>query len=313
MIPHFKENHMTSKRTFFVALTLLMIIPACVIPGITAPSTPLPTLTVDAAAIENMVALTVSAAIAQTEQSVPTTRPASVVVVTVPTTATPTPSATPTYAPQATATPTPEAASPSQSSLTKLEDGSLSFVDNRAGYEIKLAPGWLAVRVNEKEYLEAFSLAEAANTHVQQALLGVQNEDPNILRLFALDTKPEHIQNEFVSDVRFVLDAGKVISLNSDADLQTIANKIPTSATVFRFEVTSIRILTSAAGIQFGVIEAESSFTNMTGMDVPLYQKQVYFNTRGGLQSITLTTLGDLKPTLLPIFDAMLDTIKLQS
>lgn len=304
---------MNSRRTFFVALTLLVTIPACVIPGITTPAAPLPTLTVDSSAIETMVALTVSAAIAQTEQSAPTPKPASVIVVTVPVTATLTPTVTPTYAPQATATSTPEMASPSQSSLTKLEDGSLSFVDNRAGYEVKLEPDWLAVRVNEKEYLEAFSLAEAANTHVQQALLGVQNEDPNALRLFALDTKPEHIQNEFLSDMRFVLDAGKVISLNSGEDLQAIADKVPASATAFRFEVISTRILTSANGIQFGVIEAESSFENIAGVDVPLYQKQVYFNARGGLQSITLTTLDNLKPVLLPIFDAMLDTIKLQS
>lgn len=304
---------MNCRRIFFVALTLLATIPACVIPSIAAPSTPLPTPTVDSAAIETMVALTVSAAIAQTEQSVPSPEPASIIVVTAQTTSTPAPIATPTYAPQATATPTPEAASLSQSLLTRLEDGSMLFADNRAGYQIQLPPGWLAVRLNEKEYLESFSLQEAANTHIQQALLGVQNEDPNSLRLFALDTQPAHIQNEFVSDIRFMLDAGKVISLNSNDGLQTIADKIPASATVFRFEVTSTRILASASGLQFGVIEAGSSFTNSAGVEVPLYQKQVYFNTRGGIQSITLTTLAGLKPTLLPIFDAMLETIKPQS
>ncbi len=304
---------MNCRRIFFVALTLLATIPACVIPSIAAPSTPLPTPTVDSAAIETMVALTVSAAIAQTEQSVPSPEPASIIVVTAQTTSTPAPIATPTYAPQATATPTPEAASLSQSLLTRLEDGSVLFADNRAGYQIQLPLGWLAVRLNEKEYLESFSLQEAANTHIQQALLGVQNEDPNSLRLFALDTQPAHIQNEFVSDIRFMLDAGKVISLNSNDGLQTIADKIPASATVFRFEVTSTRILTSASGLQFGVIEAGSSFTNSAGVEVPLYQKQVYFNTRGGIQSITLTTLAGLKPTLLPIFDAMLETIKPQS
>jgi hypothetical protein len=304
---------MNCRRIFFVALTLLATIPACVIPSIAAPSTPLPTLTVDSAAIETMVALTVSAAIAQTEQSVPSPEPASIIVVTAQTTSTPAPIATPTYAPQATATPTPEAASLSQSLLTRLEDGSMLFADNRAGYQIQLPPGWLAVRLNEKEYLESFSLQEAANTHIQQALLGVQNEDPNSLRLFALDTQPAHIQNEFVSDIRFMLDAGKVISLNSNDGLQAIADKIPASATVFRFEVTSTRILTSVSGMQFGIIEAGSSFTNSAGVEVPLYQKQVYFNTRGGIQSITLTTLAGLKPALLPIFDAMLETIKPQS
>jgi len=302
---------MNSKRTLFVALILLATVPACVIPGLSAPAAPLPTLTADSAAIETMVALTVSAAIAQTEQAAPDPATAVVIVVTAPATSTPQPTASPTYAPEATATPTPEAASPSQSALTRLEDGSLLFADNRAGYQVKLPQGWLAVRLNEKEYLESFSLAEAANAHIQQALLGVQNEDPNRLRLFALDTKPEHIQNEFVSDMRFTLDSGKTLSFNSDDDLQAIADRLSASAAVFRFEVTSIRIVTSASGMQFGVIEMEASFQNAAGAEVPLYQKQVFFNTKGGVQSIVLTTLGDLKPVLLPLFDAMLDSVKL--
>jgi hypothetical protein len=199
----------------------------------------------------------------------------------------------------------------SQSALIKQENGSFLFVDNRAGYEIKLPAGWLVVRINEKEYLDAFGLNEAANTHVQQALLSVQNENPNVLRLFAVDTQPSHIQNEFVSDMRFVFEEGKSISLDSGEDLQTIAEKIPTSATVFRFEVTSVTLVVAASGMQFGVIESKSAFENAGGIDVPLYQKQVFFNTRGGLQTITLTTLADLNPILLPAFDSMLEAVNL--
>ena len=137
----------------------------------------------------------------------------------------------------------------------------------------------------------------------------MQNEDPNILRLYAID--PLHIQNEFVSDMRFVLDAGKTISLASDADLQAIAAKIPASATVFRFEVTSVKMGTSASGMNYGIIEAKSSFADAAGVDVGIYQKQVIFNVPAGTQSITLTTVDDLKATLLPAFDAMLETVDL--
>jgi hypothetical protein len=247
-----------------------------------------------------MVAGTVSAAIAQTEQAQPT--------------ATPPPTSTVTSAPTSapTETPTPQA-SASQSALTKQEDGSILFADKRAGYEIKLPTGWLAVRINEQEYLDAFWLKETANTHIQQSLLNVQAEDPNVLRLLAIGTQAEHIQNEFVTDMRFVLDEQKTISLNSDADLQAIAEKIPASATVFRFEVTSVKIVTSASGMQFGVIEAKSSFTNTTGAEVSVYQKQVFFNVKVGTQSIILTTVSDLKETLLPAFDAMLETIDLSA
>lgn len=166
------------------------------------------------------------------------------------------------------------------------------------------------MRVNEKEYPSAFLLAEAANINVQQALLGVQNEDPNVLRLFVLDTQAGHIQNEFVTDMRFVLDGNKNISLGSDVDLQAIAAKVSASAEVFRFEVTSVKLFTSVSKTQFGVIEARSSFMNAAGAEVGIYQKRVFFNVKNGTQSIVLTTLSDLKDTLLPTFDAMLETVK---
>ena len=289
---------MNKKRIFFISLIFLVTI-ACVVPGLSStPPAPIFAPTVDTGAIETRVAGTVSAALAQTEQAQPTA------TATFP--ATPPPIST---TPAPTETPTPEA-NPSQSTLTQQEDGSTLFTDERAGYEITIPAEWLAVRVDGQEYLDAFSLEEAANTNVQQSLLSVQGEDPNTFRLLAIDTQPADIQNDFVTDMRFVLDEQKNIDLNSDAML-AIAEKVPASAEAFRFEVTSVEIITSPSGVQFGVIEAQSSFTSPTGDEVPIYQKQVFFNGKSGTQSITFTTLVDLKDTLLPVFDAMLETVKI--
>jgi hypothetical protein len=112
--------------------------------------------------------------------------------------------------------------------------------------------------------------------------------------------------------MRFVLNEKKTISLSSDADLQAIAKDISAFATVFRFEVTSVKVVTLASGMQLGVIEAKSSFTNPSGADVGVYQKQVIFNVKTGTQSIIFTTVSDLKETLLPAFDAMIETIKVK-
>ena len=75
--------------------------------------------------------------------------------------------------------------------------------------------------------------------------------------------------------------------------------------------MTSVTLVVTANGMQFGVIEAKSAFENAGGIDVPLYQKQVLFNTKSGLQTITLTTLADLNPILLPAFDSMLEAVNL--
>lgn len=288
---------MNKKRTFFISLIFLVTI-ACFVPGLPTASVPIFAPTVDAEAIGMRVAGTVSVALVQTEQAQPTS------TATFP--ATPPPIST---TPAPTETPTLEA-NPSQSTLTQQEDGRTLFTDERAGYEITIPAEWLAVRVDGQEYLDAFSLAEAANTNIQQSLLSIQYENPNIFRLLAIDTQPADILNEFVSDMLFVLDEQKKIDLSSIADLLAIAEKIPSSAAPFRFEVTSVEIITSHSGVQFGVIDAESSFTNPTGTEVPIYQKQVFFNTKSGTQSITFTTLVDLKDTFLPAFDAMLNSIK---
>ena len=297
---------MNNRRTFFIALIFLATIVACIVPGLPTASAPILAPTVDTGRLETMIAGTVSAAIAQTEQAQPTSTTSTPIPTS---TTTPTSASTPTTTPAPTETST-ATASPSQSTLTKQEDGSTLFADNHADYNIKLPSGWLVVRINEKEYRDAFSLGEAANTNIQQTLLGVQKEDPNVLRLLAIDTQAGHIQNDFVTDIRFILDESKNISLSSDSDLQAIAKQIPISATVFRFEVTSVKIITSANGTQFGVIEAKSSFTSATGADVTIYQKQVFFNVKEGMQSIIFTTVDGLKETLLPGFDAMLETIK---
>ncbi|MCA1899786.1 MAG: hypothetical protein LDL50_03650 [Chloroflexi bacterium] len=309
---------MNSKRTLLAASILLTAAAACVLPGAAAPAAPavpLPTLTVDSAAIEMMVEATVAAAIAQTAEAAPTPAPAEVIVVSAPT-ATETPSATPSPAPSPTLTltPPPTETNPSASEFIQQSDGSLLFKDNLAGYEIKLPAGWLAVRVNGKEYADALTLPEAGNEHIRQALLGIQNENPQILRLLALDIKPSDIQNEFVTEMRFSFEAGKALStINPLADVQAIAGKIPSAVGAFRFEASAVTVTSASGGVQMGVIEAVSSFENAAGVNVPLYQNQAVFNTGKGLQTITLTTLGDLKPSLLPLFSSMLQTLKIAS
>lgn len=290
---------MNKKRTYFISLIFLVTI-ACVVPGLSSiPPTPIFASTVDAEAIGMRVAGTISAALAQTEQAQPavtSTFPATLP----PISSTPAPTETP--------TPT---VNPSQSTLTQQQDGSTLFVDKRADYEVTIPAEWLAVRVDEQEYQDAFSLEEAANTNIQQSLLSVQSENPNTFRLLAIDTQAADIQNDFITDMRFVLDEQKKIDLNSNTDLLAIAEKVPSTAVPFRFEVTSVEIITLPSGMQFSVIEAKSSFTNLAGTEVPIYQKQVFFNTKSGTQSIIFTTVTDLKQTTLPAFDTMLETISL--
>lgn len=102
---------MNNGRTFFIALTVFAAIVACAVPGLQPASVPIPAPTADTSIIlSTMVAETVSAAIALTEQAFPK----------------------PTIVPTSILTPAPEIVLPG-STLTMQEDGSTLFVDEFAG------------------------------------------------------------------------------------------------------------------------------------------------------------------------------------
>lgn len=283
---------MDHRRISFISLIFLTTVMACVVPGLPTASAPVFAPTVDTGRSGTMVAETVSAAITQTEQAYPTPTlvPTSTVTHTV--------SATPT---SATIT--------SGSALTTQADGSTVFVDDLAGYEVTIPDGWLTVRVDGQEYSDALTLAETADLNIQETLLGIKTRDPNTFRLLAVDTQDGHIQNEFVTDIHFILD--DQLSFDSIEDLQSIAEELPNAPTAFRFEVTTIQTVIAPGGIQFGLIEAKSSFISTSGDEIGIYQKQVFFKAKTGTQSIVFTTVDGLKEITLSAFDAMLETIKL--
>lgn len=280
---------MNNKRIYFIALTFLATMIACVVPGLPIAADPALAPILDTGQLETMVAGTVSAAVAQTEQARPTL------------------TLVPTSMPTQTAIP----ANLSGSTLSAQADGATVFTDERAGYQITIPDGWLAVRVNQQEYFDAVTLPEAANPNIQETLLGIKTADPNIFRLLVIDTQDGHIQSEFVTDIHFIWD--EQLSFNSIEDLQVIAEKLSAATSAFKFEVTSVQTIIAPSGIQFGMIEARSSFTNASGVDVPIYQKQVFFKAKTGTQSIIFTTVDGLKETTLPVFDAMLETIKIRT
>lgn len=279
---------MSNRRIFFIAVFFLATIPACVVPGLQTVSVPTFAPTVDTGRVETMVAVTVSAAIAQTEQSRPTQLP------------------TATTAPTVRASPTSEIISLG-STLTVQVDASTVFVDDLAGFEITVPAAWLITRVDEEEYLDAFQLAEAADEDIQKALLSVQNDAPNVLRLFAIDAQEGHVQNGFVTTMKFVLDGKESISLENDEALKASAVKL--AEPVPGLEIISTK-LSTVNEVLIGWVESKYTIKNSSGVDVVVFQKQAVFNTANGQMTITLSTVEDLQGIVFPVFEAMLETIQ---
>ncbi len=281
---------MNTRRALFVAMILLMTILACAVPALPAASQPAPT---PDTRLDIMVAETVSAALEQTQQAV----------------STPTIAPTFTSTPRATASPTPKI-DESGSALNKLEDGTAQFTDTKAGYEVTVPTGWLPVRINGQEYLDAWLLPELTNPAMQRSLSSIENLDPNKLRLFALDIQDGHAEVDFVTNINFYWDETNEMSLENDEGLKAEAAALPKALS--GLEVLTTELSKTSSGIPIGTITAKAPITTLDGVSIEIFQKQVFIETKVGLLVITLSTIEELKQTVLPQYDAMIETLAVE-
>ena len=246
---------MNNRRTFFIALTFFAAIVACAVPGLQPASGPTPAPTVDTSGIlSTMVAETVSAAIALTEQAFPT--PTLV------------PASEPTITP--TIPPTAEII-PSGSTLTVQEDGITLFVDERAGYEVTVPAGWLAVRIDQQEYRDALTVAP----DIQRALSSIQNNDPNTFRLYALDTQDGQVGDEFFTNMNFIWDEQGAVLLNNDDGLTARAAQLAEATP--GLEILSTKFTTTSNNVLVGLMELKTTGKNSSDADIVCLSKTSYF------------------------------------
>jgi hypothetical protein len=273
-------------RILLGALLLHLVILACAVPIQTAsPSAP----AADTVLLATIVAETFSAALQQTAEA-----------------ASPASTLTPPPVIEETSTPGPPAVG---STLTKQENGTTLFIDNLSGFEVTVPAGWLAVRVNEQEFLDAWNLAETSDPAIQRSLSTIQNQDPEQYRLFALDTQDGHIQSGFVTNMNFLWDKQTEMSFEDSTDLDTVAASLPD--TIPGLEILSIETSTNTNGVPFGALTSKWPGKTNDGLDVIIHQKQVFLGVKTGTMVITLSTTEGLNDTVLPAFDAMIETIEL--
>ena len=280
------KSHRNLLFFLFIFLTL-----ACALPGLSAPSEfPTP----DPNSISTIVAGTANAAAMQTAQANPSTN-------------TPLPTSTETPAPTSTATPTPRI-SAEGTSLVKQSDGSYIFTDLQGGYSVIVPSGWLVVRVNEQEYLNAWVLPEASDPKIQHFLTQFQNEDPKTYRLVGADIIPEHLQENFLTN--FLISWNRNSTLTLQQEIDNAKTDLP--RTVMQgAKISYADIGLTSTQIPMGIMELNWNTKDISGNTVKIYQKIVAFKVKSGTLAFTFSTTPDLKDAILNEFDLMTDQIKM--
>lgn len=278
---------MKQHRGVLTAIILGMTALACVVPGLQPASSPPPT---PDTRLERMVAETVSAALVLTQQAAPTETEAP--------SATPEPTATAVIA----ATPTQSA----ESMLDKNTDGTSTFIDLTGKYQLTIPMQWLAVRINAPEYDIALQLPETADPAIQRSLTTIQQQDPNVFRLFLLDIAEEHVDGGFVTNINLVWDQQMEVSLDTDSDIKGIAATLP--ASLQGAEITNVALNLTENETPYGAITARTPARTQEGAEIVIIQKLIFFNLPVGTLTVTLSTTETWRETVEPSFDEFVES-----
>lgn len=269
------EATMKSWISVSVAFVLLFLLSAC---GQDAP-TPI----TNPPAVETSLASTALALAKQTEAASPFT-------------ATPSPTLT------QTSTPTPRI-SLNGTSLVVNDDQSVLFTDHKLGYQINIPAGWLAVRLNEDEYYQAFSVeAVAQNPAITDFLTKIQTLNSDLVRLVAIDLKAGEIESGSISGISVILQPETIKTI----DDWVIANQAR-SKKIKGYQFLSSQSLETASGIKVVVREEKSS--SLTGEII--YSRKMLLSMPAGVLLIDFETDLETKDTNLPDFTQVIDSLTL--
>ena len=265
-----------------IMVIILLAIAACVLPGQTIAPAPV----TNPINIETAVAGTAQAAAQQTQLANPVSPTATIAL-------TDTPTATPKV-------------STSGTSLMKLADGSTQFTDYVAGMQMTFPAGWLVVRVGETEYYEAWGRPETQDPKFVDIFANMQNWDPKVFRVTALDVRPEYILFNNVTQVDVVFDEGNTQTLK-----QHRTNEVNSRPRVKKYKLLSSGTFETSQGMQAVNIEEQWATTNgasQTGMG---YHRRIIFHVPGGSMAVDLHTVLDKKDLVMPGFDQLINDVTL--
>ena len=269
---------MNHNKLYLSGLVILMAMMACVIPNQATQPAPI----TDPNSISTFIAGTAQVSALQTEQ---------VNLAVVP---------SPTILPTETLVPT-AVVSARGTSLETQGDESVLFTDHKAGIQVTIPSGWMAVRVEEDEYYKAFTLdVTLANPPITDRLTQIQKGNVDYFRLDAIDIRPGHIVNGIISVVSIYFEEGDTSTLEELAK----AGRERVSPFV-GYKFLSSEYTQTANGMRMLVTE------RMWGPDTDgtIYSKSVIFSLPSGSVALVFESNLGFKDTVLPDFEQVVNSL----
>ncbi len=220
-----------------------------------------------------------------------------------------TPTSTPTLTPSPTLTPTATATPrPSGVSDETQPDGTIVFTDYDNLYQVTLPENWVVFHLEMEDLKTMGEKFSETNPEMKEMLAALRNVDKKLFRAMIIDTDRDHLANKQLPNITITVPQEAMFKNMPPAFLSgALASALPDINPGIK--VLSDGFDTTPSGVEIGFIESTLTANNPNGKRMTVYQKIVIFEIKNGVAMLTFTCPTDLKDTLLPAFDQMVNSI----
>jgi hypothetical protein len=189
-------------------------------------------------------------------------------------------------------------------SVTRREDGSTVFVDQRAYMQITFPANWLAMRVGEPEYYQAWEGEASRNPQLLDAITSIQNLDLNQFRITAFDMLPDHMIHENLPKINVVF------IQNDDRTLRRIEYDERTAKSILKdYKFLPSTFKTMPSGLEILIIQHQWEASSDGKQPYSGYYRGVLFKVPNGTVAIDLFIPLEQKELFEPELDQIVSSI----
>lgn len=231
--------------------------------------------------------------------------------------ATPTPTSTntPTITPTSTITPSPTPTFtptpvPTGVRTESLPNGTTLVTDFDNKYQLTLPAGWIVIPLTADDLSAILAELADSNEALAETAEVFEALDSDVIRVVALNEDPNYIQNGFGTNL--------TVAALEDAVLSAMPIAFVTGALEETFAqrganvlTDGVNILTSANGVEVGMLEVEEGTPSATGSTLNISTKYLVFISEGKLILVQLATHKEFQDELFPSMDKVLESITL--
>lgn len=222
---------------------------------------------------------------------------------------TPSPTFTPSATPTKTQTPSPTPA-PTGVDTVEQTNGATLFIDYDNKYQVALPTGWFVLPLSSEDITEILNNVSEENPDLRETAEAFRNLDPDVIRVIAISEESKYVHRGFATNL--------TVTALKDELLATVPIAFFTGVMESELESRGATIvhgedivITNANGVEIGIVEFKQNAPTSTGANVAVQSRTLIFQVKGAMISIQLATPQQFAAELLPLLDAVADSIKL--